>query len=203
MASTSSESTGNARFFLLALGLLVGFVIGFIMLLSRLPVDTSLSDYHSTQINGIKNLDQRNGDFEFYTLLAKQDSQQIQPNIRDITPRQAVVQPATRPVPGNVLNTTRRNLAAEDYAEIPASSIGQESYYLQAGSFSQPDDAELRRAAVLLLGFEAFIVKRQDAAGNLGHRVRIGPFFDQMRLTDAKKRLRRANVEYRIIRVTG
>jgi len=100
-------------------------------------------------------------------------------------------------------NTRQRNLAAEVYAEIPASSIGQESYYLQAGSYRGVDDAERARAALLLLGFEAFIVKRQDAAGVIGHRVRIGPFFDQNRLTDAKKRLRRGNVTYDIIRVTG
>ncbi len=203
MASSSSEPSNNARLFLLALGLLVGFVIGFIMLLSRLPVDTSLSDYHTTRVNGISSAQKPASDFEFYTVLAQQQGDRIEANIKDVTPAQTVIQPATRLVSGNVLNTSRRNLAAEDYAEIPASSIGQESYYLQAGSFSQPDEAERMRAAVLLLGFEAFIVKRQDVSGNLGHRVRIGPFFDQNRLTSAKKRLRRANVEYRIIRVTG
>jgi predicted RNA polymerase sigma factor len=33
--------------------------------------------------------------------------------------------------------------------------------------------------------------------------VRIGPFFDQGRLTNAKKRLRDGNIPYEIIRVTG
>lgn len=198
----SDSDTGNTRYFVLALGLLVGFVIGFVMLLARLPVDSTLSDYHPTQVFG--NDVNANENYEFYTKLADQADGNL-PVVQDVTattqPR--VIKPATRIVPGNMQNTQRRNLAAETYAEIPASSIGQESYYLQAGSYLAPDDAERMRAAVLMLGFEAFIVTRQDAAGSIGHRVRIGPFFDQSRLTEAKKRLRRGNVSYDIIRVTG
>jgi cell division protein FtsN len=74
---------------------------------------------------------------------------------------------------------------------------------LQAGNFREPGDAERARAAVLLLGLEAFIVTRQDASGATGHRVRVGPFFDQNRLVEAKQRLRGANIRYDIIRVTG
>lgn len=199
MASDSGD-VGNSRLFVLALGLLVGFVIGFVMLLSRLPVDSSLSDYHPTQVFGGE--PQSNGNYEFYTVLADQVDGNL-PVVQEVTTAPAVIKPATRVVPGNMQNTQRRNLAAETYAEIPASSIGQESYYLQAGSYSAATDAERMRAAVLMLGFEAFIVKRQDASGAVGHRVRIGPFFDQSRLTEAKKRLRRGNVSYDIIRVTG
>ncbi len=199
--ASDSDSAGNSRYFILALGLLVGFVIGFVMLLSRLPVDSSLSDYQPTQVLGYDN--QNNKNYDFYKVLPDQADGNLP--IQEVTPpqRAAVVEPATRVVPGNVQDTRVRNLAAETYAEIPASSIGQESYYLQAGSYSLATDAERMRAAVLMLGFEAFIVKRQDASGTVGHRVRIGPFFDQSRLTEAKKRLRRGNVPYDIIRVTG
>lgn len=199
----SDTESGNTRYFVLALGLLVGFVIGFVMLLSRLPVDSSLSDYHPTQVFGTNGAAATSADqdYEFYTVLADQVDGNV-PIVQDVTPKQ-VVKPATRVVPGSMHNTQRRNLAAETYAEIPASSIGQESFYLQAGSYQSASDAERMRAAVLMLGFEAFIVKRQDSTGVIGHRVRIGPFFDQSRLTDAKKRLRRGNVAYDIIRVTG
>ena len=201
--ASDPDISGNSKYFVLALGLLVGFVIGFVMLLSRLPVDSSLSDYHPTQVlGGTETVG--NDNYEFYTVLPEQANANL-PVVQDVTPiaRAAVIKPATRVVPGNMQNTQRRNLAAETYAEIPASSIGQESYYLQAGSYAAAADAERMRAAVLMLGFEAFIVKRQDASGAVGHRVRIGPFFDQSRLTDAKKRLRRGNVSYDIIRVTG
>jgi len=199
--ASESDSAGNSRYFILALGLLVGFVIGFVMLLSRLPVDSSLSDYQPTQVLGYEN--QGNQNYDFYTVLPDQADGNLP--VQEVAPlqRAAVIKPATRVVPGNAQNTQVRNLAAETYAEIPASSIGQESYYLQAGSYNAATDAERMRAAVLMLGFEAFIVKRQDASGSVGHRVRIGPFFDQTRLTEAKKRLRRGNVPYDIIRVTG
>ncbi len=192
----------KTRPYVLALGLLVGFVIGFVVLISFLPVDSSLSDYHSSQVSAIFNDNDDPGKYEFYTVLPDQ----VDANISVVQTQQqenVVIKPATRVVPGTAINTQRRNLAAEDYAEIPASSIGQESYYLQAGSYNHVDDAERMRVAVLKLGFEAFIVKRQDVNGVMGHRVRIGPFFDQSRLTDAKKRLRRGNVSYEVVRVTG
>lgn len=201
MASDSLES-GNTKYFVLALGLLIGFVIGFVMLLSRLPVDSTLSNNNSAQIFG-KDI-RASDNYDFYKVLPEQVGGNVALITDVTTPAQkTVIKPATRVVAGSVQNTQRRNLAAETYAEIPASSIGQESYYLQAGSYIAADDAERMRAAVLMLGFEAFIVKRQDAAGAIGHRVRIGPFFDQGRLTEAKKRLRRGEVKYEIVRVTG
>ena len=64
-------------------------------------------------------------------------------------------------------------------------------------------EAERRRAQVLLLGLDAFIVTREEPNGGVGHRVRVGPFVDQSRMVDAKKRLRQGKVLYDIIRVTG
>ena len=60
--------------------------------------------------------------------------------------------------------------------------------------------------ALLFDGEELLSMKRdtrRDSDGSTGHRVRIGPFFDPSRLTEAKKRLRGGNVPYDIIRVTG
>ena len=197
----ATADSNNTRLFVLALGLLVGFVIGFVMLLSRIPVDTSLADYHATEVAPTQ---QAASDFEFYTVLEdKEVAKASTAVVRDVTNSQPVIKPATRVVPANAQNLNRSRLATESYAEIPASSLGQESYYLQAGNFIEEPAAERARAAVLLLGLEAFIVTRQDSNGQLGHRVRIGPFFDPERLTNAKKRLRRANMPYDIIRVTG
>ena len=193
----------HTRLYLLALGLLVGFVAGFVMLLANLPVDTSLSDYHATRVNSAPSQSVvKNNNYEFYTVLADQvDRTPIE--VVQIAEEKTIIKPATRVVSAAAQNLNTQNLAAQTYAEIPASSIGQESYYLQAGSFANAQDAEQRRAAVLLLGLEAFVVERQNADGVSGHRVRIGPFFDHTRLTEAKKRLRRGSVAYDIVRVTG
>lgn len=200
MASTPSPKVPGNRMFVLALGLLLGFVIGFVMLLSRLPVDGALHDFSVSDMRQ----DPANGSgYQFYTVL---EDQTVGPSVRNEpaeSPVNVVITPATRVVPGNVQNISARNLAVEGYAEIPASSLGQESYYLQAGNFRRPGDAEQARAAVLLLGLEAFIVVREDSDGTLGHRVRIGPFFDQVKVSDAKQRLQRGGINYKLIRVTG
>ena len=201
MASTSNtEAAPGNRLFVLALGLLVGFVIGFVMLLSRLPVDDSLGASAVSTLYGSGSGDEN---FEFYSLLP---GQKVERNpvvaVEDVTSL-AVIPPATRVVPGSAQQLNPRNLAAENYAEIPASSLGQESYYLQAGNFRRPVEAEQARAAVMMLGLDAFIVVRQDSNGAAGHRVRIGPFYEKDEVTDAKRRLRKGGIDYKVIRVTG
>lgn len=204
MASTpKTQAAPGNRLFVLALGLLVGFVIGFVMLLSRLPVDESLgSGLNPSALYASASTDES---FEFYSLLPGQKVERKPPAavvIEDVT-ELSVIPPATRVVPGSAQQLSSRNLASENYAEIPASSLGQESYYLQAGNFRRPDEAERARAAVMILGLDPFIVVRQDSNGVAGHRVRVGPFFDEVKVTAAKKRLREGGIDYKVIRVTG
>lgn len=198
--TTAPRAAPGSRFFVLALGLLVGFVIGFVVLLSRLPMDSTLSDFALTDSRP----ELLNGDnYQFYSLLEDQTVARNEMVLPPVVTALPVIPPATRIVPGNVQSISPRNLAAESYAEIPASSLGQESYYLQAGNFPRSSEAEQTRAALLLLGLEAFIVVRKDSNGSTGHRVRIGPFFDQIKVTNAKKRLQKGGINYKLIRVTG
>ncbi len=208
-----ADESGNTRVFVLALGLLVGFVLGFVILLANLPVDTTLSEVEIARASSPALVKARK-DYDFYTVLADSADRPTDVVVRpdtslDGTTNTApvtvarVIPPATRVVPGTAQNLSRRNLASEVYAEIPAANYGQESYFLQAGNYQSAQQAEQMRAQVLLLGLDAFIVTRQEADGAVGHRVRVGPFVDQSRMIDAKKRLRKGNVPYDIIRVTG
>lgn len=207
-----ADEKGNTRVFVLALGLLVGFVIGFVILLANLPVDTTLSDAEIARANSPAAVEKRK-DFQFYTLLSESANRPAAVTTRPESttgnavevkaPEARVITPATRVVRGDAQNLNRRNVASEVYAEIPAANYGQESYFLQTGNYRDAAEAERRRAEVLLLGLEAFIVTREEATGGVGHRVRVGPFVDQGRMIDAKKRLRRGKVQYDIIRVTG
>ncbi len=197
---SSDPTASSSRFFVLALGLLVGFVIGFVLLLSRLPMDSTLSDFALSETRP----ESISGDnYQFYSILEDQTVQRNETILPSPVAPLQNIPPATRVVPGNVQSISARNLAAESYAEIPASNLGQESYYLQAGNFRRSAEAEQTRAAVLLLGLEAFIVVRRDSDGSTGHRVRIGPFFDQIKVTNAKKRLQKGGINYKLIRVTG
>ena len=155
-ARTRKIDSSGSQLFVLALGLLVGFVIAFVLLLSRLPIDDALSDFNPLQI--------RTADtgFQFYSVLQEQTVDDKVRAIREMVPMAAVIQPATRVVSGESQSLTPRNLAAESYAEIPPTSLGKESYFLQAGNYRNASDAEQARAALLLIGLDAFVVVRQD-----------------------------------------
>lgn len=233
MASETTTPPANSRFFVLALGLLVGFVIGFIALLANLPVDQSTVDFTASPVAGEAG-DRPRTNFEFYTVLAGGDDG-VEPSSSSQVPRQVVeasarasaeelaratagpdaipvesplpaqpvVKPATRVVPGSAQTLNSQRSTTGTTVNTASSNSSQETYFLQAGSFREAQSAERMRASILLLGLEAFIVTRQEASGALGHRVRIGPFHDHDRLTEAKMRLRRGDVAYEIVRVTG
>ena len=198
---------------MLALGLLIGFVIGFVLLLSRLPVDPLLASHRTSEI--IEAPDAA-GNYDFYTVLS--DERVVRPDaIRverlpaqvpegsaPIETARAVIRPATRVVPASAQRLDGGDPDVGRYREIPASTSasGREAYYLQAGNFRQAEEAERARAVVLLLGLDAFVVVRRDSDGTTGHRVRIGPFVDAERLGEARRRLDGGDVSYDLIRVS-
>ena len=203
MADGGKTQPKGAGFLVLALGLLIGFVIGFVLLLSRLPVDPALGNLRVGEIDIARDAA---GDYEFYTVLAdervaRRDAlrESIAPPPETVRAELDVITSSdARVLPGRV-----QRLDSERYREIPASSTGGRSYYLQTGTFRSPGEAERARAAVLLTGLDAFIISREDARGATGHRVRIGPFVDRSRLTEAGRRLDQADIRYDIVRVTG
>ncbi len=74
-----------------------------------------------------------------------------------------------------------------DPANIAAARAAEPSdqFLLQAGSFKQADDADRRRAELILLGLDAHV---EDTTGDNGrwHRVYIGPFESRSRLAKAR-----------------
>ncbi|MGQ7847820.1 SPOR domain-containing protein [Granulosicoccus sp. 3-233] len=200
MASGRESEMHGSRLCVLALSLLVGLVFGFVVLLSRLPVGMPAADMAAAEMQSEAGVT----GYQFYSLLPESTIEQQQAAVREVVPPPSrTVPPATRVVPGSVQSLSARALVSENYAEVPANSVGHESYFLQAGNYRQKADAEKTRASLLLLGLESTIVPRQDNNGVIGHRVRIGPFFDQERISIAKERLKRNGISYKLIRVTG
>ena len=68
-------------------------------------------------------------------------------------------------------------------------------YVLQAGSFARPEDAERRKAELAFLGLESS-VRKADVAGRIYHRVELGPFDDDGRLSSIKNRLIENDINY-------
>ncbi len=195
-AETTAGTTSSPRFIVLCLGLLIGFVAGFVLLLAQIPVNPGLVDYNG---NNTTTTEAPASAFEFYKLLPGATQQADVGAIVTATPapQRPAFQPATRVVPANA------QIVQAPVTEVPAKFNAQQSWFLQAGKFQQHEQAQTMRAQVLMLGLEAFIITREDADGSTAHRVRVGPYYDQNLLTEAKKRLRRGRISYEIVRVTG
>ena len=74
------------------------------------------------------------------------------------------------------------------------------TYYLQAGAFREPNDAEATKAKLALLGVAASIAERQSDLGVL-YRVRVGPFADVETMNRTRVRLSDNGVDVAVVRV--
>ncbi|MEZ5501762.1 MAG: SPOR domain-containing protein [Halioglobus sp.] len=84
----------------------------------------------------------------------------------------------------------------------PAPTAAPEPYYLQAGSFRNRDDAERRRAELLLLGLDP---KIEGASSDNGQwfRVYLGPFDTHDAMTKARGLLANQNIETVLLKRSG
>ena len=93
----------------------------------------------------------------------------------------------------------------EEDAEVRADSepepvLEPGIYVLQAGSFSQYEDADRRRANLAMQGIES-VVQRVTIDDKTYHRVRIGPIDDLDELNILRARLRVAKIDVLRIRL--
>ena len=94
--------------------------------------------------------------FDFYKLLQESE----------------VIVPATEPAQGTDKSIEKQPDAME--------------YILQVGSFPKNEDADKLRAQLILLNLDARIEKVTIRNGEVWHRVVVGPFDDQSRLSRAR-----------------
>ncbi len=81
-----------------------------------------------------------------------------------------------------------------------ASGADPFSYFIQAGAFRTPEDAEQQRAKLLLMGFQAKVTER-DQSGRTVYRVRLGPFDKKEEADKAKEKLDGNAIETALVRV--
>ncbi len=74
------------------------------------------------------------------------------------------------------------------------------TYFVQAGAFRTPEDAEQQRARLLLMGFQAKVTEREQA-GRTVYRVRLGPFDKKDDADKTKDKLDGNSVETALVRV--
>ena len=85
-------------------------------------------------------------------------------------------------------------------AAAPAPGADPFTYFVQAGAFRSPEDAEGQRAKLAMLGINADVTEREQS-GRTVYRVRVGPF-NQKALADLTQEQLQANgVEAALVRV--
>ncbi len=92
---------------------------------------------------------------------------------------------------------------AKARSESPAVSSGTSdpfNYFIQAGAYRTPEDAEQQRARLLLLGMQAKVTEREQA-GRTVYRVRVGPFDSKDDADRIKDRLDNSSIETALVRV--
>ena len=108
-----------------------------------------------------------------------------------------VAKPARPAAPADPLGDLAR---ARSEAPSLSSTSDPFSYFIQAGAYRTPEDAEQQRARLLLLGMQARVTEREQA-GRTVYRVRVGPFDKKDDADKVKDRLDNNSVETALVRV--
>jgi len=113
--------------------------------------------------------------FEFYKVLTDKQEAVVA----------APARPADKPQPANKPQPT----------DAKPQATAAEPYFLQAGSFSNADDAEKLKARLALLGMEAGIQTATIPDKGVWHRVRLGPYKNADEMNRARSLLKQNGVE--------
>ncbi len=111
---------------------------------------------------------------------------------------------ASRPAAAAASVPAARASAAAPRASQPAVStapaVDPFTYFVQAGAFARPEDADQQRAKLAMLGYEARVSEREQS-GKTVYRVRVGPYERKDDAEAAKGRLADSGVEAALVRV--
>ena len=89
---------------------------------------------------------------------------------------------------------------AQSQASAAAAAGDPFAYFVQAGAFRTPEDAEAQRARLSLMDVQASVSEREQA-GRTVYRVRVGPFQNRDAADRVKQRLDGEGFEAALVRV--
>lgn len=79
--------------------------------------------------------------------------------------------------------------------------LAPEKYYLQAGSFEDPSEADNLKARLALMGVEASVQKVDVPDKGTVHRVRTGPYLGADEMNKARQQLATGGINAAIVRI--
>jgi cell division protein FtsN len=141
-------------------------------------------------------------------LYGKNPAKPLPPASAVVQPPAGVVQPAPA-VPVATIPAPNASAAAKGKSPDPLGDLAARAiaggadpfiYFVQAGAFRTPDDAEAQRAKLSLMGIEAKVSEREQA-GRQVFRVRVGPFEKKEDADRQKEKLETGGIETALVRV--
>lgn len=85
-------------------------------------------------------------------------------------------------------------------AKSGGATVDPFSYFVQAGAFRTPEDAEAQRVKLSLMGLDAKVTEREQS-GRTVYRVRLGPFDTKEAADRAKERMDSSGMDSALVRV--
>ncbi len=143
--------------------------------------------------------DETNRDYQFYDLLPKQ---QVTPVPDEAVPADSgnpadniILAPPALPAPP--LEPAMQDAINSDPVEITSGTTLQ--YILQVNSYQNPDDADARRAEILLVGLPADVRQSTLADGSTWFRVVSGPFANRAEALNAQSLLQNTGIDSLVV----
>lgn len=180
---------------MLTIGLIIGLFVAFLMYLDDLetPPASAVERGGGGEGRGVVG----DGDddagperprFEFYSILPE-----LEVVVPDLPPG-----PEDQRAPESGAAPPAPDAATPEAPDAPA-PVREGTFYLQAGSFKEADQADRLRAEITLLGLDVG-VQTVRINGERWHRVRVGPFTETAELRAAQQRLRENDIDYLVLR---
>ena len=106
-----------------------------------------------------------------------------------------------RILPGREEPVTERQMR-EAAKQAGKSGAPKDSYFLQAGSFQNPADADNLKARLALMGLEAGVEPANLAEKGVWYRVRLGPYTRVDEINRIRQQLTQNGVDASLVRIT-
>lgn len=113
-------------------------------------------------------------------------------------PARAADKPADKPAAETKHATEAKPAGRASEAKAAAADPFQ--YFVQAGAFTRPEEAEQQRARLAMQGFTAKVYEREQS-GRVVHRVRIGPMDGRDEAEGLQRKLEAAGIENNLVKV--
>ena len=120
-------------------------------------------------------------------------------------PKPAKTDEAGKPAKDEKADKTDKTKDDAERAKAEAALLDKplppEKFYLQAGAFEDPSEADNLKARLALMGVEASVQKVDVPEKGTMHRVRVGPYMGQEAMSKAREQLTASGIGTAVVKI--